>query len=239
MNKATANREIRLTQAFDPIAESYDRWYDTPEGQAIFNAELACFRLLCGDRRGRWLEVGVGTGRFASSLNIAEGIDPSPLMLEIAARRGIKTYAGYAEDQPFPDRYFDGVLLALALCFVADSQQALEECRRVLRPEGRLLLGVIPANSPWGRTYKRKGSEGHPVYARARLRTASETIVLVESAGFNFQDAASTLFWEPGGSPETEPRVETGIVPEAGFLGLLFTKTGSRPPRGHDSGDSK
>lgn len=228
-----------MTQAFDPIAESYDRWYDTPEGQAIFDAELACFRLLCVERRGRWLEVGVGTGRFASMLGVAEGIDPSPRMLEIAARRGIKTYAGYAEDLPFPDSYSDGVLLALALCFVADSQQALEECRRVLRPEGRLLLGVIPANSPWGRTYEKKGSEGHPVYARARFRTASETMVLVEGAGFELQDAASTLFWEPGGSPETEPRVETGIVPEAGFLGLLFTKTGSRPPRSDDSGDSK
>jgi len=228
-----------LTRPFDPIAESYDRWYDAPDGQAIFNAELACFRLLCVERRGRWLEVGVGTGRFASMLGVAEGIDPSPGMLDIAARRGIKTYAGYAEDLPFPDSYSDGVLLALALCFVADSQQALEECRRVLRPEGRLLVGAVPANSPWGRTYEKKGSEGHPVYARARFRTASETMVLVEGAGFELQDAASTLFWEPGGSPETEPRVETGIVPEAGFLGLLFTKTGSRPPRSDDSGDSK
>ena len=87
-------REIRLAQVFDRIAESYDRWYDTSEGQAIFNAELKCLRSLCEHLRGRWLEVGVGTGRFASILGVTRGIDPSIPMLKIAAERGIMAYAG-------------------------------------------------------------------------------------------------------------------------------------------------
>jgi hypothetical protein len=70
-----------LSKAFDPIAESYDRLYDSPEGRIIIGAELTSFRQLCGSRPGRWLEVGVGSGRFASSLGIGEGIDPSPRML--------------------------------------------------------------------------------------------------------------------------------------------------------------
>jgi len=228
-----------LTQAFDPIADSYDRWYDSPEGRAIFNAEVACLRLLCRPCIGRWLEVGVGSGRFAAMLGVVEGVDPSAQMLEIAARRGIKTYEGGAEALPFPDSSFDGVLLALALCFIADSKQALKECHRVLCPTGRLLLGVIPADSPWGRTYQKKGSKGHRIYGQAQFRRASEIVGLVERAGFGLRDAASTLFWEPGASPETEPRVETGIVPEAGFLGLVFTKVGSPPSRGDGSEDTK
>lgn len=45
---------------------------------------------------------------------------------------------------------------------------------------------------------------------------------LAEVAGFALLDAASTLFWKPGESPSTEPRIKTGIVSEGGFIGLLF-----------------
>jgi ubiquinone/menaquinone biosynthesis C-methylase UbiE len=220
-------------QAFDPIADSYDQWYDTTEGRAIFTAELDCLHRLGGPYLGRWLEVGVGTGRFASALGIAEGIDPSDRMLEVAARRGIKTYAGWGEHLPFPPSSFDGVLLALVLCFVADATQILTECHRVLRPMGRLLLGIVPVDSPWGRAYRKKASEGHPVYALVRFHTATEIVGLAENAGFELLEAASTLFWEPGATPQTEPRVETGTVSGAGFLGLLFEKTA----REHSSGD--
>jgi len=213
-----------LLQTFDAIAEAYDRWYDTPDGRAIFNAELIGLRPLCGGIQGRWLEVGVGTGRFAYGLGIAEGIDPSPPMLELAAGRGIKTYEGSAEALPFADESFNGVLLALTLCFLADPPKALAECRRILRPGGKLVLGMIPANSPWGKAYERKKAEGHPVYALAHFFEASEMVALVELAGLAYQAATSTLFWAPNESSEIVPRVEPGTVPGAGFLGLLFIK---------------
>ncbi len=220
-----------MTQAFDARAESYDAWYDSPDGRAIFKAELACLRLLIGQGRGRWLEVGVGSGRFAANLGVSEGIDPSSRMLEKAAGRGIRTHEGYAEALPFPESAFDGALMALALCFVADSGQALKECFRVLRPDGKLLIGIVSADSPWGRAGQRKAAEGHPIYAYASFHTASETTALAESAGFEFRDSASTLFWKPTEPAETEPRIELGIVAEAGFIGLLFTKPKSQSPR--------
>lgn len=212
-----------MTQAFDPIADSYDQWYDGREGRAIFSAELACLRLLCAPCGGRWLEVGVGTGRFASALGLAEGIDPSPRMLEIAAGRGIRTYTGTAESLPFANDTFEGVLLALTLCFVADSKRAAMECRRVLRAQGRLLVGHIPADSSWGRHYEEKKAAGHLAYAHARFLTTAQVAALIEGAGFHLEGAASTLFWAPGAMPETQAHVETSIVPGAGFVGLLFT----------------
>ena len=216
-----------MSKAFDPIAESYDQWYDSPEGRVIFGAELTCFRRLCGACTGRWLEVGVGTGRFASSLGIGEGIDPSPRMLELAARRGIETHAGCAEALPFRDGTFDGILLSAALCFIEDQTRALRECHRVLKPSGMLLLGDIPADSPWGRLYTRKGADKRSIYSHAKCRASSEMVALAEHTGFELQCAAGTLFWKPGAMPGTEPLVKTGIVPEAGFLGLLFAKTGT------------
>jgi ubiquinone/menaquinone biosynthesis C-methylase UbiE len=142
-------------------------------------------------------------------------------MLRFAATRGISTYQGCAEALPFPNGTFDGVLLALALCFVADAQRSLLQCHRVLSRSGSLLLGVIPADSPWGRAYRIKGSLGHAVYSHARFRTASEILALLAGTGFELRSSASTLFWGPGETGEPTPRVESGIVPGAGFVGLL------------------
>lgn len=214
-----------MVQVFDNIVDAYDRWYDTREGAAVFRAELECLRSLHRKHSGRWLEIGVGTGRFAHSLNIAEGIDPSVEMLKVAAGRGVRTKAGTAEHIPFAEGTLDGILMALTLCFVADISSALQECRRVLRENGCLLLGVIPADRQWGQTYRKKADSGHPVYAAAHFRTITEVAGLVQDAGFALTSAESTLFWSPGENPQTEPRIESGICPEAGFIALFFQKS--------------
>ena len=213
---------------FDNIAAAYDRWYDSAKGQAIFNAELDCLRTVAEIGRGRWLEVGTGTGRFAAKLGIVEGIDPSPAMLAIAQKRGITVHEGYAEALPFADASFDGLLMALSLCFIADGAKALSECRRVLRPGGLLLVGIVPAESPWGRFYQAKAAAGHPAYSHARFCTAAQTIALARSAGFSFHSAAGTLFWPPDTPPPPEPCVRQEITEQAGFLSLLFTTDSAR-----------
>jgi ubiquinone/menaquinone biosynthesis C-methylase UbiE len=218
-----AGLRVQPSEIFDSVADVYDRWYDSPEGQAIFRAETICLKRLCGGFPGRWLEVGVGTGRFASHLGIIEGLDPSLSMLEIATKRGIKTSAGLAESLPFPDGAFNGVLMVMSLCFIAAPDRALRECRRILQPAGRLLLGIVPAESPWGESYRKKKAMGHPVYSSAQFRSSQETIALTASAGFSLQKTMCTLFWPPDGQAETNPRVEEGISPNAGFLSLLFT----------------
>jgi len=210
--------------AFDRLADRYDEWYDSAEGAAIFRDELACFQLLCPERCGRWIEVGVGTGRFASALGIAEGLDPSLKMLERVAQRGVRIQAGRAESLPFSDRTFDGVLMVLTLCFVQDAGQALIECARVLRPSGTLLLGIVPSDSPWGVLYVRKAAERHPFYSLARFRTVPETVELAESGGFVLREVASALFENPRAAPDWKPHVERGAVKGAGFVALRFAR---------------
>lgn len=207
---------------FDPIADAYDDWYDTPEGSAIFREEVECLRLLRDDCSGRWLEIGVGTGRFAEALGIAHGIDLSPPMAAKAARRSVRACVGRAEQLPFPKRMFDGVLMALTLCFLEHPETTVHECARVLKKNGKLLLGTVPADSPWGRAYIRKGNEEHPVYAHAHFLTMRETVRLFEKMGFKLRHGCSALFWSPDAPSSNDPRVETGIFAEAGFIGLLF-----------------
>jgi ubiquinone/menaquinone biosynthesis C-methylase UbiE len=206
-----------MTEPFDMIAEAYDRWYDEPEGHAILEAELACLRRVAGGFDGRWLEVGVGTGRFAANLGIGEGVDPSGEMLRLASARGVETTLARAEALPHDDG-IDGVLMAPALCFVQDAGQALRECRRVLRPGGTLLVGIVAADSPWGEAYAAKKAAGHPVYRHAIFRTPADTVRLAEETGFSLQQTACTLFRPPDGAPETDPRVKDGNDRSAGFV---------------------
>ena len=215
-----------MTLVFDSIANDYDQWFDSPEGGAVYETELACLQSLNEDFSGRWLEVGVGTGRFASRLGISEGVDPSPNMLKLAAQRKIRIYEGQAENLPFPDGCFDGVLIALALCFIPDQEKAIQECHRILRTDGRLLIGDIMADSPWGQLYEKEGASGDPVWSRASFFSGSELGKFIEKIGFQQLKASSSLFWKPTESPEAAPRLEAGIIPNAGFLGLLFSKTG-------------
>ncbi|MFH0785952.1 MAG: class I SAM-dependent methyltransferase [Pseudomonadota bacterium] len=213
-----------MNQTFDKIAESYDQWYDSPEGEAILNVETKCLKRLGGSFAGRWLELGVGTGRFASKLGIIEGIDPSFGMLKIAAARGIHACTGRAESLPFPDESFDGVLMALSLCFIREPERALNECFRILQPAGLLLLGIVSSDSSWGELYAKKKAMGHPIYSLADFRSSLEIISATETAGFSLLRKACTLFWKPDSQPESNPRVDEGISPNAGFLGLLFSK---------------
>jgi ubiquinone/menaquinone biosynthesis C-methylase UbiE len=207
---------------FDPITNAYDDWYDTPEGDAISQEEVKCLRCVTDEYTFRWIEVGVGTGRFASALGITHGIDPSPQMLNIARRRGVSVQVGYAEQLPFRDCLFDGVLMVLTLCFVEAPAWTFLECTRILRDKGRLIVGTIPADSPWGRAYKKKGAEGHPVYSHARFRTITETIRYALQANFKLRKSCSALLGEPDSQPTGFSRIEPGIVTGAGFVGLLF-----------------
>lgn len=95
---------------------------------------------------GRVLEVGCGTGLGLSELigRVDEpcGIDPARDSLQRARRRapGAGLAVAAAEQLPFLDDSFDCVVSSLVFCSVSDPDRGLAEIRRVLRPDGRLLM---------------------------------------------------------------------------------------------------
>jgi len=212
---------------FDAEAARYDAWFDTPDGRRILALETACLRELIGEVEGRWLEVGVGTGRFAQALGIREGIDPSEAVLEYASGRGIRTQVGRGEDLPYADDSLDGILMVATLCFLADPVRAFAECRRVLTEAGRLIVGLVPADGPWGQRYVRKGREGHRFYSAAKFYRCDQVIGLAHAAGFILAGARSCLFTRPG-EPVTDLTIRRGIVLRAGFVALDFQGTSGR-----------
>jgi 2-polyprenyl-3-methyl-5-hydroxy-6-metoxy-1,4-benzoquinol methylase len=95
-------------------------------------------------REGRLLEVGSGGGDNLRTLQdigwVVEGVDFDPKAVETARRKGLHVRQGILEEQQYPDEYFDAVTMSHLVEHVHDPLQLLRECRRVLRPGGRLVV---------------------------------------------------------------------------------------------------
>lgn len=205
---------------FDSLAEEYDAWYDVEPGKTIFAMEVECLKPLLYNNHRPYLEVGVGSGRFAQALGIEYGVDPAPALLKKARARGIKVKRASGERLPFPDSSFGGVLIALTLCFVDDPVQVLREVSRVLTPNGGLVLGLIFRDSPWAELYAKKAKKGHPIYSRANFFTRVEMETLLEQSGFNDVRFRSTLFQPPGLSSYQREQPGDVYAEAAGFVAI-------------------
>jgi SAM-dependent methyltransferase len=133
--------------------------------------------------RGRGLEIGVGTGRFAAPLGVAFGIDPAAEMLGYARGRGVCVARGVAEALPFADSSFDYALIVTTICFVDDAAAMLREAARILRPNGELVIGLIDRDSPLGREYLAHQAE-NVFYREATFFSAAEVEALLKETGF-------------------------------------------------------
>ena len=176
---------------FDIYAEKYDNWYD--KHLAVYESELeAIKKLIPPDVPDKSLEIGIGTGRFASALGVSYGLDPSGKMLEIAEKSGIGVIKGIAENLPLKSSSFELILMVTSLCFV-DVERTLGEISRVLMPEGKLIIAFIERNSPLGKEYQKRAQEGG-FYGNASFCSANEIIKKLEEYGFHEPVIRQTLF---------------------------------------------
>lgn len=207
---------------FDSLAEAYDSWYDG-KGRLAFEIELAALRPLLAELPKPWLEVGVGTGRFAQALGIPLGIDPSPALLAKARQRGIEALYGEGEELVFRAAGFGTVFLLTTWEFLTDPLKVLRECRRVLASGGMLVNAYLDRDGKWGRSYVEKAKAGHVLFSHARFDTYEDVRRLTEQAGFDVTKTVSTLFQGPGETVVVEePR--PGFVSGASFVVLVARK---------------
>jgi ubiquinone/menaquinone biosynthesis C-methylase UbiE len=104
---------------------------------------------LISHAEGRVLEIGSGTGVNFPLYKCAtqvDAIEPNTYMRNKSLERmkltkiPIQTYLVKAESLPFPDNTFDTVVGTLVFCTIPDPLKALNEVRRVCKPNGKLLL---------------------------------------------------------------------------------------------------
>jgi SAM-dependent methyltransferase len=221
-SKLRTRRDNSGASPFDDLALEYDAWFDK-EGNLIFFIEVQAFKLLLPTLPKPWLEIGVGSGRFAQALGIETGIDPSIKLVEMARRRGVTALIGHGEQGLFDKESFGTVFLIVTLCFLDSPLEVLKEASRILIPGGKIVLGLVLKEGPWGQFYQLKKAQGHRFYKYATFYTCDEVVRLIVQAGFMTERIISTLFQRPGEVHRTEDTRE-GYFPDAGFTIIVAGK---------------
>ncbi|MFH0768655.1 MAG: methyltransferase domain-containing protein [Chloroflexota bacterium] len=181
----------RISRYYDCLTGAFERKY----------AEMALERLsvLEGETV---LEIGFGTGhclkRIAGSVGIqgkAYGIDLSTRMMEITKERLeraglediVKLLCGDAASLPFDDSTFSAVFISftLELFDTPEIPKVLEQIKRVLKPEGRLVVVSMSKENgesiflklyEWMHSQWPKYADCRPIYLEQSLIEAGYTI---------------------------------------------------------------
>jgi ubiquinone/menaquinone biosynthesis C-methylase UbiE len=192
-----AGRHLAIRAEYDRAAADYDRRW------ARYNhATLALLRpWMAGRDLGRMVDVSCGTANLlplvvetAERIDRYVGVDLAPEMLRMAWEKaggtGMRTAFAAADAGALPFRAgsFDTAVTASALHYWDDARAGLMEIRRVLRPDGRLLLLDWWRDPPsmrllnaWMRVTR---VEYRRMYSRAEMAEA------LESTGFRIDAEA-------------------------------------------------
>ena len=213
------NKSCPAACIFHERAQEYDSWYDN---NPLFLTELNALKSISTDLPAPRMEIGTGPGRFAEHLQVSFGIDPAYAALQRAGKRDIMGIVGVGENLPLQEDRFGTLYLLFTLCFLKDPGRVLKECHRVLQSHGRLVIGMIPANSELGNTLIAKRKKGNPFYTHARFYTVAETMSILENTGFTLLESRSVQL--SSNDTDTAQTSRPGMDEQAGFCILVSAK---------------
>jgi demethylmenaquinone methyltransferase/2-methoxy-6-polyprenyl-1,4-benzoquinol methylase len=152
--KTDAGKKEQVAEMFDDIAHRYDFMNRFLSAGIDKGWRRKALRELAVDRPQTLLDVATGTAEVA--LMAAEiltpkrivGVDISEGMLELGRKKvraaglesTIELRTGDSESLGFPDDSFDAATVSFGVRNFADLEEGLREIRRVLKPEGRLVV---------------------------------------------------------------------------------------------------
>ena len=198
------------TRAFyDKISHVYDLLSDHSEAPV----RAAALELLAAQPGEEILEIGFGTGhslvtiaKAVSTTGKVYGIDLSDKMVELAEknlrrtrlRKRAELICGDATKLPWLARRFDGILMSftLELFDTPEIPKVLAECKRALKPAGRLVVagmskegasGPIVKAYEWTHRHFPNFVDCRPMYVRRSIA----------AAGFAVEKTSQMQMWVP------------------------------------------
>ncbi|WP_292466196.1 methyltransferase domain-containing protein [Methanolobus sp.] len=152
---------------------------------------------------GRVLEVGIGTGKniryYPKSCEVV-GMDISNKMLSYAKKRSRKNkkvslFQMDAENLGFKDGRFDYVVTTFVLCSIPRPVIALEEMKRVCKPEG-IVINLEHMKSEIGIIAFMENLFNPITTALTGVNINRETVENVKKAGLNIIDVKNVALWD-------------------------------------------
>ena len=192
---------MNQNNVFEKYAGEYDEWFDVHPW--VYQSEVQAVKMVL-PQGGKGVEIGAGTGRFSVPFGITVGVEPSVAMAKIARSRGITVYDSKAEHMPIDDNAFDCALMVTTICFLEDPLQALREIRRILRPAGKIIIGMIDKDSPIGRGYESK-KKSSKFYQYANFYSVNQVLEWLRQLEYNHIQIIQTIITKPEDIKDIEP----------------------------------
>jgi len=165
----------------------------------IFEIEMRAFHSILRFLPKPRLALGMGSVGLARALDISGGMGKERNLPKMIRARKVPAI--------------------FTLCFAPSPALFLKECHHRLGPGGKILVGFIPRESPWGRFYQAQKARP-PNHRWGQLYSLKKMEHMMMDAGFSIQGYFSTLFQRPAAVKEPEKPLR-GYRPQAGFLVIV------------------
>ena len=161
---------------------------------------------VCAAAHGDVIELGFGSGlnlpHYPSAVRRLEAVEPNDVAWKLSTRRRqastleVSRTARDAQQLPFEDHHFDVAVSTWTMCTIPDIDSALNELRRVLKPEGTLHFiehGLAPDSN-----VQRWQHRFEPIQKRISggCHLTRQITALIEGAGFTVVEVER--FYEEG-----------------------------------------
>jgi len=144
----------------------------------------------------RLLDVGSGNGEFLYKMKKlgwnAEGVETDLKAAEFTKKQyDLVVYHGTLSQVALPADYYDVVTLSHVIEHVFDPEEVLMECKRILKPGGRIILITPNTQSLSHRIFKRNW-RGFEVPRHIAIFSVDNMRLLVKKVGFKSDTLTST-----------------------------------------------
>jgi 2-polyprenyl-3-methyl-5-hydroxy-6-metoxy-1,4-benzoquinol methylase len=142
------------------------------------------------------LEIGCGNGEMLKLMQDlgwqVEGIDFDIKAVQLAKAKGLNVHLGTFADQKFPDNIFNAIVMSHLIEHVSNPYELLQECHRVLKTGGYLVV-ITPNSSSWGHHLYGSDWRGLEPPRHLYLFNPQSLGCLIEKSGFQTFEVSTTI----------------------------------------------
>lgn len=123
----------------------YDLYFESLRRRkraGLWYRDLWLYPRICGNLRGRVLDIGCGIGDMLRHRRNTVGVDVNPKAVAFCRAQGLSVELMQPDCLPFGGGEFDGAVLDNVLEHLEAPEPLLAEVHRVLKPGGTFVVGV-------------------------------------------------------------------------------------------------